>query len=85
MKLTGNLAGFILVVQQPYLQDRIFWRWGIDGQVTEPIHMRLRLPGAVLHREVVLLQRGRPAVEKSGSHAYRLQPLQLVVVGVDLK
>ena len=85
MKVTGNLAGFILVVQQPYLQDRIFWRWGTDGQATEPIHVRLRLSGAMLHRKVILLQRSRPAVEKSGSRAHRLQPLQRVVVGVDLK
>ena len=85
MKLRGNLAGFILVVQQPYLQDCIFWRWGIDGQATEPIHVNLRLPGAVLYREVVLFQRSRPAVEKSGSRSHRLQPLQRVVVSVDLK
>ena len=30
MKLTGDLPGFIFVVQQPYLQDRVVWRWGID-------------------------------------------------------
>ena len=85
MELTGNLAGFILVVQQSYLQHCIFWRWGIDGQATEPIYVCLRLPGAVLHHEVVLLQCGRPVVEKSGSRSHRLQPLQHVLVGVDLK
>ena len=85
MKLTGDLPGFIFVVQQPYLQDRIFWRWGINGQAAESIHVHLRLPGAVFHREVVLFQHGRPAVKESGFHAHHLQPLQCVVVGVDLK
>ena len=72
MELTGNPAGLLFVVQQSYLQDCIFWRWGIDGRATEPIYVCLGLPGAVFYREVVLLQRGRPAVEKSGSRLHRL-------------
>ena len=57
----------------------------IDGQAAEPIYMCLGLSGAVFHSEVILLQCGLPAVEKSGSRSHRLQPLQSVVVGVDLK
>ena len=62
-----------------------FWRWGIDGQATKPFYVCLRLPGAVFHCKVILLQCGRPAVEKSGSRSHRPQPLQRLVVGVDLK
>ena len=51
MKLTGNLPGFIFVVQQPYLQDRVFWRWGIDGQAAEIFR------GSVSPRSRTLLSR----------------------------
>ena len=85
MELSGNLAGFLLILQEPYLKNGIFWGRGIDGQATEFIDVHLGFPGAVLHGEVILLQRGRPAVEKRGSRSHRFEPLQSVVVDVDLK
>ena len=85
MELSGNLAGFFLVLQELYLKNGIFRGRGIDGQVAESIDVRLGFPVVVLHREVILLQCGRPAVEKRGSRSHRFEPLQSVVVGVDLK
>ena len=54
MKFTGDLAGLIFVAKHTNLQESIFWWWRIDGQAAESLHMRLRLPGVVLHSEVVL-------------------------------
>ena len=85
MELLGNLAGLFLILQEPYLKNGIFRGRGIDGELVESIDMRLGFSGAVLHREVILLQRGRPAVEKRGSQSHRFEPLQSVVVGVDLE
>ena len=58
MEFTGNPAGFVLIVQQSDLQKGVFWGRRIDGQTTEPIHIRLGFPGAVFHHEVVLFQCG---------------------------
>ena len=30
VEFTGNFPGFIFILQQPYLQDSVFWRWWID-------------------------------------------------------
>ena len=85
MELLGNLAGLFFILQEPYLKNGIFQGRGIDGQAAESINVRLGFPEAVLHREVILLQRGRPAVEKHGSVSHRFEPLQSMVVGVDLE
>ena len=85
MELSGNLAGLFLILQEPYLKNGIFRGRGIDGQAAEPIDLRLGFPGEVLHREVILLQHGRPAVEKRRSRLHRFEPPQSVVVGIDLE
>ena len=85
MELLGNLVGFLFVLQKPYLENGIFLGRGIDGQAAESINVRLGFPGAMLHGEVMLLQCGQPAVEKSGSRSHRFEPLHSVVVGVDFK
>ena len=30
VEFTGDFPGFILILQQPYLQDGIFWSWRVD-------------------------------------------------------
>ena len=55
MELSGNLAGFLFVLQEPYLENAIFWRRWIDGQAAESVDMRLRFPGAMLHGEIIFL------------------------------
>ena len=80
MEFMGNLAGFVLVFQHWTCKMVSSGGRRINGQATEPIYMHLGLPRVVFHHEVILLQCGRPAVEKSGSRSHRLQPLQSVVV-----
>ena len=45
MELSGNLAGFLFVLQEPYLENDIFWRRCIYGQAAESVDMRLDFPG----------------------------------------
>ena len=44
------------------MEEHIWWRW-VDRQPAELINKGLGLPWAMLDREVVLLQRCRPAME----------------------
>ena len=30
VEFKGDFPGFILILQQPYLQDGVFWRWRVD-------------------------------------------------------
>ena len=41
MELPGNLAGFLFVLQEPYLENVIFWRGRIDGQAVDSVDVRL--------------------------------------------
>ena len=41
MELLGNLAGFLFVLQEPYLENVIFRGWWVDGEAAESIDVRL--------------------------------------------
>ena len=64
VELLRESPRLFLLFQEANVEEHIFWGCWIDRQPAEPINMGLGLPWKMLDREVVLLQRCRPAMEE---------------------
>ena len=85
VELSREFPRFVLIFQEAKVEENIFWRCGVNRQPAEAIDMGLGFPRPMLHCEIVLLQRCRPAVEECRPCPHRFEPLQCVVVRINLE
>ena len=85
VELSCKIQGFVLIFHEANLEENVFWWWRVDGQPAETIDMGLRLPKSKLYCKVVLLQLCWPAVEERGPCPHCLEPLQRVMVRINLE
>ena len=72
VELLREFPRLFLIFQEANMEEHIFWGCWIDRQLAEPINMGLGLSWTMLNREVVLLQRCRPAMEECRPSSHRL-------------
>ena len=84
VELSRKFPRFVLIFQEVKVEN-IFWRCGVNRQPAEATDMGLGFPRPMLHCEVVLLQRCRPAVEECRPCPHCFEPLQGIVVHINLE
>ena len=85
VELSCEIPSFVLIFHKANLEEDIFWRCGVNGQPAETIDLGLSFPRSMFNCEVVFLQRCRPAVEERGPCPHRFEPLQGVMVRINLE